>query len=208
MHAFSQDYKKMGGHSMTHFFGAISMNNEEKTSSLKTKIPSLGMEATKIGERKGIIPHLFSFKPFRACSIILYYFGLISAFFFMIWKWPNSAATLSYIIIIVFLVMVIIPVIRRNLASLQMGKSTRAKFFIKTTVDVSGIILTAAAAILLAGASARYFAPRIGTAVEASSPGLGASIGIFSGLLIAAIVGLCVGYLVRAIWIRLTKLLV
>jgi hypothetical protein len=155
---------------------------------------------------KSPIYYFFTSKPFRSCAVILYFFGLISLFFFLVWKLPNSAVSLSLIVIVVSMAMVIIPVIRRNLASFQKGKSTRSKFLVKTTIDVSGIFLTAVSAIVLASASAGYAAPRIGVAVEASSPGLGAPAGIFSGLIIAAIVGLCVGYVVRAVWGRLTKL--
>jgi hypothetical protein len=142
-----------------------------------------------------------------SCGRTLYYFGLISALFILVWLWPNLISSLSWIIILLILGIIIIPIIQRNYRLYKLGKYSPSVFMRKTGVDAVGILLTGVIAIVLAGASARFIGTLVGNAVEKSMPGLGVPAGIFSGITAAVLVGICVGYIARMIWSPITNLI-
>lgn len=149
--------------------------------------------------------HRYWGKFLRCFGSILYYFGLISAIFFVIWLWPEASSTIMWIVVIVGISIVIISTIRRNYVMYKMGRCSKQDFFRKLVIDIAGIILVLIIAVLLAGLSASYISQNVGKAIESSNPGLGVPVGLFSGIIAAVLIGLGVGYLVRSIWVRLTK---
>jgi hypothetical protein len=138
---------------------------------------------------------------------IAYILGLIIAIFFFIRLWPESVVAISWVLLLLIMGMVIIPILRRNIFSYQQGIITRSRFVLVTVVELAGVLVTAIAAIFLAGVSARYVGQSVGTAVETSAPGMGSTAGTFAGVAAAVLVGIAAGYFIAAIWSRLTKVL-
>jgi hypothetical protein len=147
------------------------------------------------------------YKNLESCGGIVYYLGIISAFFFIIMKWPEATPALSWIIIIIIFAFVIIRCIGINRHLIHQGKITKTQFTIKTTLDILGYLLTGITSIVIAGKLAQIIGVNIGNSVESTMPGLGIPAGIISGLITGAIAGIAVGFIVRTVWAKLLKTL-
>ena len=148
---------------------------------------------------------LFTINPVKKCGSIIYFIGLILAFYFILREWPESAQGFSLVILVIVFGTMLIQCIQRNYASYKQGKCSKRNFLKRTGVELGKLVFTAVAAIYLAGISARFIGQLVGTAVEIRRPGLGLSAGLLSGISAAVLVGLCVSYLVRIIWAPITK---
>jgi hypothetical protein len=132
---------------------------------------------------------------------------LLSAFFFVIWIWPNAASTFSIIVVIACIGIIVFPLIRGNYRLYKKGEYSKSVYLRKTIMDTVGILIIGLFVLLIASALAKDIGQKVGKAVETYTPGLGIPAGIFSGLITAVLVGLCVGYIVRMIWIPITKII-
>jgi hypothetical protein len=159
-------------------------------------------ENTGIQARKRMLRRKHSFRIIWRIFILL---GLMLAGFFCFWLWPSISGPMTVILVIGMLGMAMIVTVQGNGRAYKLGKISQRELSHKNLVDVFGIILTMALAILAGGTVSGYVSPLAGKAAKATFHGTGFTAGLLAGIFAGMLVGLGIGYLVRWIWGMLTK---
>ncbi len=125
---------------------------------------------------------------------ILFILGILASLFF----WPSITLLLSLIVMGVGLAAIITFTVQRHIQAHDQGRMTRPLLARNIVVDLTGILLTMAAVILVTGKAGAYVGQVAGRA-------WGVTAGILSSLAAGLVVGFGVSLLVRWGWGKLTK---
>jgi hypothetical protein len=126
-------------------------------------------------------------------SFLLIITILLSLFFF-----PSITRYLSMIVMVVGLTVIIAVTIQRHVQAQREGKITRPLMLRAIAIDLTGVLLSMAAAILVAG--------KVGVlAAEAAGRAWGGTAGILAALVAGLVVGAGVGLLVRWLWQKVSR---
>ncbi len=132
-------------------------------------------------------------KSWPILSVVFILFILASLFF-----WSSITRLVSLIVMAVGLAAIITFTIQRYVQVHKQGKITHQVLVRNILVDVTGILLTMAAIILLAGKASAYVG-------QAAAKSWGVTAGILLSLAAGLVVGFGVSLLVRWGWGKLTK---
>ncbi len=125
---------------------------------------------------------------------LLFILAILASLFF----WPSITRLLSLIVMCVGLAAIITFTIQRQVQAHKQGKITRQVLVRNILVDVTGILFTMAAVILIAGKAGAYVGQAAGRA-------WGVTAGILASLAAGLVVGFGVSLLARWGWGKLTK---
>jgi len=112
---------------------------------------------------------------------------------------------MAVIMVVGVLGMTLTSTVQRNVRAYKLGKISHQTLLHNNLVDVFGVLVTMALAILAGGYVSRYVSQLAGKAAEASSRGSGYTAGMLAGIFAGMLVGIGIGYLVRWIWRMFTK---
>jgi hypothetical protein len=132
-------------------------------------------------------------KSWPILSILFLFAILVSLFFF-----PSITRSLSLIVMVVGPTAIIAFTMQRYLQAQRAGKITRPFMLRAIAIDLTGIVLTMAAAILIAGKAGVH-------AAEAAGRAWGGTAGLLVAVTTGMVVGVGVGLLVRWLWQKVSK---
>jgi hypothetical protein len=122
-------------------------------------------------------------------------FLLILVLILSIFLFPIATPALGMGLIVISLSIALFSIFRKHRTAYQQGRLTRATFVRNTLLDVFGILLAMALAVLLGS----YLAGLVTLPISSDSTRL------LAGIIVALPVGLGVGFLVNWTWGRLAK---
>jgi hypothetical protein len=119
--------------------------------------------------------------------------------------WPSLARPLGLTVLLVSLTVGMLLVSQKHLRAYRKGQLDRSSLVRNLAVEISGVLLTFAAVLFLAGRVAQTAGLAVGSAAEVRWPGSGMVVSLLAGVLVGLMVGLAVGWLVQTTWGRLVK---
>lgn len=122
-------------------------------------------------------------------------FLLILVLILSVFLFPIATPTLGIGLIVISLSIALFSIFRKHRTAYQQGRLTRATFVRNTFLDVFGILLAMALAVLLGS----YLAGLVTRPISSDSTRL------LAGIIVALPVGLGVGFFVNWTWGRLAK---
>jgi hypothetical protein len=119
--------------------------------------------------------------------------------------WPGIARPLGLTVLLVSLTVGMLLVSQKHLRAYRQGQLDRPALVRNLAVEISGVLLTFAAVLFLAGRVAQTAGLAAGSAAEVRWLGSGTVAGLLAGVLVGLVLGLAVGWLVQVTWGRLVK---
>jgi hypothetical protein len=119
--------------------------------------------------------------------------------------WPSISSWIARVVMCISIGMIILMVVQKHVDQYHKKQIDRNQLARNLVIGISGALLITIVSILAAEKTVNYAIQFVKRMAEPVWPGKGNIVGVYGGLLIAVLVGLGLGTLIRWIWGLLTR---